>query len=81
MQSIQIFLVLILCIFGFVGSSPMFLDQLLGMPQGSQGTRERTTRQARRMGRTYNDIARVINPAPYSNPRGSPFPAVPFWHY
>lgn len=35
-----------------------------------------------RQGRTYNDIARVVNPgSPYINPRGSPFPAQPFWTY
>lgn len=35
-----------------------------------------------RQGRTYSDIARVANPgSPYINPRGSPFPAQPFWTY
>lgn len=32
-------------------------------------------------GRSYNDIARVINPSPYAFPRQSPFPAQPFWTY
>lgn len=32
-------------------------------------------------GRSYNDIARVINPSPYANVRGVPFPAQPFWTY
>lgn len=32
-------------------------------------------------GRSYNDIARVLNPSPYAFPRQSPFPAQPFWTY
>lgn len=32
-------------------------------------------------GRSYNDIAKVINPSPYAFPRSSPFPAQPFWTY
>lgn len=32
-------------------------------------------------GRSYNDIAKVINPSPYAFPRQSPFPAQPFWTY
>lgn len=32
-------------------------------------------------GRSYNDIARVLNPSPYANVRGVPFPAQPFWTY
>lgn len=32
-------------------------------------------------GRSYNDIARVINPSPYAFPRQSPYPAQPFWTY
>lgn len=32
-------------------------------------------------GRSYNDIARVINPSPYAFPGRSPFPAQPFWTY
>lgn len=31
--------------------------------------------------RTYDEIARVINPNPYANVGGSPFPAQPFWTY
>lgn len=34
-----------------------------------------------RTGRSYNDIARVINPNPYGNIGGVPFPAQPFWTY
>lgn len=32
-------------------------------------------------GRSYNDIARVLNPSPYANVRGVPFPAQPFWTF
>lgn len=32
-------------------------------------------------GRSYNDIARVINPSPYAFPRSSPYPAQPFWTF
>lgn len=32
-------------------------------------------------GRSYNDIAKVLNPSPYAFPRQSPFPAQPFWTY
>lgn len=32
-------------------------------------------------GRSYNDIARVLNPSPYAFPRNSPFPSQPFWTY
>lgn len=32
-------------------------------------------------GRSYTDIARVLNPSPYANPRGVPFPGQPFWPY
>lgn len=34
-----------------------------------------------RQGRSYNDIARVINPNPYANIGSVPFPAQPFWTY
>ncbi|KAJ6637852.1 hypothetical protein Bhyg_10583, partial [Pseudolycoriella hygida] len=34
-----------------------------------------------RGGRSYNDIARVINPNPYGNIGSVPFPAQPFWTY
>ncbi|KAG4077745.1 hypothetical protein HA402_011174 [Bradysia odoriphaga] len=34
-----------------------------------------------RGGRSYNDIARVINPNPYGNIGAVPFPAQPFWTY
>lgn len=34
-----------------------------------------------RGGRSYNDIARVINPNPYANIGGVPFPAQPFWTF
>lgn len=32
-------------------------------------------------GRSYNDIARVLNPSPYAFPRQTPFPAQPFWTF
>lgn len=32
-------------------------------------------------GRSYNDIARVLNPSPYAFPRQSPYPAQPFWTF
>lgn len=32
-------------------------------------------------GRSYNDIARVINPSPYAFPGRSPYPSQPFWTY
>lgn len=32
-------------------------------------------------GRSYNDIAKVLNPSPYAFPRQSPYPAQPFWTY
>lgn len=35
----------------------------------------------RKAGRSYTDIARVLNPSPYANPRGVPFPGQPFWPY
>lgn len=35
----------------------------------------------RSRGRSYTDIARVINPSPYAFPGRSPFPAQPFWPF
>lgn len=32
-------------------------------------------------GRSYNDIARVINPNPYNNIGSNPYPGQPFWTY
>lgn len=32
-------------------------------------------------GRTYNEIARVINPIPYVNIQGGPIPGQPFWTF
>lgn len=39
------------------------------------------SREGSRGGRSYNDIARVINPNPYGNIGSVPFPAQPFWTY
>lgn len=33
----------------------------------------------RRSGRTYNDIARFVNPNPYAFPGVQPYPAQPLW--
>lgn len=45
-----------------------------------QSTSHNNQRQSRQ-GRTYDEIAKVINPNPYSNIGGVPYPAQPFWTY
>lgn len=51
-----------------------------GYSSGSSRSRAKAP-QPTRAGRSYNDIARVINPNPYANVGGNPFPAQPFWTY
>lgn len=47
-----------------------------------QRERSYRKREQPRQGRTYDEIARVINPNPYANVGGAgPFPAQPFWTY
>jgi hypothetical protein len=46
--------------------------------QRVQTTRRRSVNAAtRRKGRTYKEICRAINPAPYAFPNKVPFPSVP----
>lgn len=46
-------------------------------------SRTRKVEEVRRSsgGRSYNDIARVLNPSPYAFPRRTPFPGQPFWPF
>lgn len=54
-----------------ISANPVYYG---GYSGGNRGGR-------RSSGRSYNDIARVLNPSPYANVRGVPFPAQPFWTY
>lgn len=53
-------------------AGPVYYGGYSGAYRGGRG---------RSGGRSYNDIARVINPSPYANVRGVPFPAQPFWTF
>ncbi|XP_037956554.1 uncharacterized protein LOC119686235 [Teleopsis dalmanni] len=46
---------------------------------GGYGGSRRSYGGGRRTGRTYSDIARVINPNPYAFVGRSPYPGQPFW--
>lgn len=67
----MVWALLVLLVVVFADANPVFFGGYSG-----------TYRNGRRgSGRSYNDIARVINPSPYANVRGVPFPAQPFWTY
>lgn len=63
-----IFILVIVCLCSLIMANPIF-----GF--GSQGG------GSKYHGRSYNDIAKVLNPNPYAFPRQSPFPAQPFWTF
>lgn len=78
-------LVIVLCLVTLSGSMPVYFGNFL------TGTRTRTPKDSFRngsgrridSGRTYNEIARVINPNPYVNIGGSggTLPGQPFWTF
>lgn len=63
---------IVVCLSGLSMTSPIF---------GLFGSRYSQGGGQSNRGRSYNDIAKVINPSPYAFPRQSPFPAQPFWTY
>lgn len=63
-------ILIVVCMCTLSVASPIF--GLFGSRSGGQSSYQ---------GRSYNDIARVLNPSPYAFPRSSPFPAQPFWTY
>lgn len=58
------------------------LNFVLALPNPIFGwSRYRGESRPTSSGRSYNDIARVINPNPYNNIGRNPYPAQPFWTY
>lgn len=43
--------------------------------------KQSASNQRQSRSRTYDEIAKVINPNPYNNIGGVPYPAQPFWTY
>lgn len=71
-----VFLVCLIAV-QFSNAKPFFFRIGNGQYDGNNSQ----SRVEGRTGRSYNDIARVINPNPYANIGGVPFPAQPFWTY
>jgi hypothetical protein len=78
--NLTLVVVLSLMIFGEAFSAP-FLERLYngypGVFRQVQTTRRQTTRTEKPRGRSYKDICRAINPAPYAFPNKIPYPSVP----
>lgn len=70
----------VLCFITIINGNPLYFSRSNDAPNHNYRKEKGLSRQNEKR-RSYNDIARIINPNPYVNIQGGPLPNQPFWTF
>lgn len=76
-----VILVTVLCLVTLSEAMPVFFGKFLTGTRTPNDSFRHERGRRKDSGRTYNEIAKVINPNPYVNIGGGTLPGQPFWTF